>query len=199
MQYNSSCTMMYLAMDGLVRDKFPDKSVRKAIKAEYKAIIGRAKDIGAKNKLLSSYLMAAYFIAMCRCSGLSPEEGGRAMDDGLRRSKLFKVMMGSAQDYFSPKRIAGRQEWSRQTYERKYENDWVVDILVDGPDYDMGFDYRECGVVKLCRDEGCPELAQYLCRLDFTIMEIMGIGLKRTMTLAEGGEKCDFRLTKPRS
>lgn len=31
-------------------------------------------------------------------------------------------------------------------------------------EYELGYDYTECGVVKLCRDEGCPELAAYLCK-----------------------------------
>ncbi|MCD8314625.1 MAG: L-2-amino-thiazoline-4-carboxylic acid hydrolase [Firmicutes bacterium] len=43
---------------------------------------------------------------------------------------------------------------------------------------------------------GCPELAKYLCQLDFVLADIMGMKLERTMTLAEGDPKCDFRYSK---
>ena len=45
----------------------------KAIKQEYRAILTRAKDIG-KSRLMSSYCMGAYFIALNRNTTLSPEE-----------------------------------------------------------------------------------------------------------------------------
>lgn len=41
-------------------------------------------------------------------------------------------------------------------------------------------------VCMLCQDEGCPELAAYLCKLDFVLADMMGMELKRTMTIAEG-------------
>ena len=57
----------------------------------------------------------------------------------------------------------------------------------------MGYDYTECGVCKLCKDEGVPHLAKYMCSLDYLLVDIVGIGLDRTTTIAEGGNKCDFR------
>jgi hypothetical protein len=35
-----------------------------------------------------------------------------------------------------------------------------------------------------------------MCAIDKTVSEMMGWGLSRTMTLAEGFEKCDFRFKK---
>ncbi len=63
-------------------------------------------------------------------------------------------------------------------------------------EYDLGYDYYECGVCKICQDEGCPELAKYMCRLDFVIADIMGMKLVRTKTLAEGADLCDFRYSR---
>lgn len=60
-------------------------------------------------------------------------------------------------------------------------------------------DYLECGICKLCQREGCPELAQCLCRLDFLFVKVMGLELERTTTLAEGGMRCDFRFRCPRN
>ena len=59
--------------------------------------------------------------------------------------------------------MPARLKWSKESHKRKYENDWVVDILPGNESYDLGYDYHECGICKLCQDEGCPDLAAYLC------------------------------------
>ena len=87
-------------------------------------------------------------------------------------------------------------KWSEESHKRKYENDWVVDILPGNDEYDLGYDYLECGIGQLCTDEGCPELAQYLCRMDFVLADIMNMKLVRTGTIAEGAKYCDFRYSR---
>ena len=196
MKYDMTFQMFGIVLNGIVKKQLKNKQVMQNVKKEYKAIVQRASDIGSKNNLIGSYALAAYFIAMNRSNDLTPEENCDIMENGLRNSKLFKTLMGSGNAYFSEKKMAFRRQWSKETYKRKYKNDWVVDFLEKTDDYEFGFDYRECGVCKLCRDEGCFELAKYLCRLDFMIVDIMGIHLDRTMTLAEGGEKCDFRFSR---
>ena len=84
-------------------------------------------------------------------------------------------------------------KWAEESHKVKGENNWVVDVLPRCKDFDLGYDYRECGICKICRDEGCFELAKYLCRLDYVIADMMGVKLVRTQTLAEGGDFCDFR------
>lgn len=196
MKYDMTFKMFGTILNGIVKKQLNDKTAMQKLKKEYKEIVLRADDIGSKNNLIGSYVLAAYFIALNRSDDLTPEQNCDIMENGLRNSKLFKMFMGSGDAYFSEKKMEFRRQWSKETYKRKYKNDWVVDFLEKTDDYEFGFDYRECGVCKLCRDEGCPELAKYLCRLDFMIVDIMGIHLKRTMTLAEGGEKCDFRFSR---
>ena len=162
---------------------------------EYKKITFHAKDIGASN-MLSAYIMAIYFIALNRSTGLSPEENYEIFKDGLYESKLFHKALGNADSYLSQKKLPERLKWSEESHKRKYENDWVVDVLPGNGEYDLGYDYHECGVCKICRDEGCPELAQQLCKLDYVVADIMGINLTRTKTIAEGGDFCDFRYSK---
>ena len=187
---------MGLALNGIVKDGVPDAAKRKEIRKGYKEIMDRASDIGSSNILLSSYGLAAYFISMNKVTGFTPEKNCEILERGMRKSKLIKAMMGDAKGYFDEKRMVKRREWSKETHQRKYKNDWVVDILEKTDDYEFGMDYTECGVVKLCRDEGCPELAKYMCSLDFMLAEIMGLHLDRTMTLAEGAPKCDFRYSR---
>lgn len=92
--------------------------------------------------------------------------------------------------------IIEKQKWAESTKERHYENDWVVELLPGNDEYDLGYDYLECGICKLCQAEGCPQFAKYLCRLDYMFAETMGLRLERTSTLAEGGNKCDFRFSR---
>ena len=196
MKSNVMIKGMGLALNSIVKKVIPNKDVLRSIKKEYQTIMDRAEDIGASNRLLSSYGLAAYFIAMNRKDELSPEENCRILDEGMRSSKLIKAVMGNSKSYFSEKSMESRRQWSKETHEKHYANDWVVDVLEKTDDYEFGFDYTECGVCKLCRDEGCPELAKYLCSLDFMLVEVIGIGLKRTTTLAEGGDRCDFRFSR---
>lgn len=166
----------------------------RAIKREYRAVLERAEDIG-KSRLMSSYCMGAYFIALNRMTQLSPEECFELYKDGLYGNKLFHKAVGDVDSYLDEKKMAGRKEWSRQSHLKKYRNDWVVDIIEGGPqdDFVLGYDYHTCGICNLCRDEGCFELAKYLCRMDYVLADMMGMKLTRTQTIAEGGKYCDFR------
>ena len=180
----------------LKRRGFPKNTSRKIAK-EHKIILDRAKDIG-KSNLLSSYIMGSYFIALNRSTSRSDEENYEIFRDGLCASKLFHKIMGDADCYLDPKRIPARRQWSEDSHKRKYENNWVVDILPGNDEYDRGYDYHACGISKLCQDEGCPELAAYLCRMDYVLADIMNMNLVRTGTIAVGASCCDFRYSKPR-
>lgn len=171
------------------------KKTAKRISKEHKEIIKRAKDIG-NSKLLSSYIMGSYFIAMNRSTEKSAEENYEIFRDGLSASKMFRKVIGDADSYLDPKKMPGRLQWSADSHKHIYENDWVVDILPANGEYDLGYDYHECGICKLCQDESCPELAAYLCRMDYVLADIMNMKLVRTKTIAEGDPYCDFRYSR---
>lgn len=185
--YGSSCKKQ-------LKQRF-SAQMYKEVKFEYRKVIRNAKDIG-KSRLLSAYCMGAYFIALNRITGLTPEENYALFKDGLYANVIFRKAMGTADKYLDRKKLPGRLKWSEESHKRKYENDWVVDILDKSETFELGYDYLECGVCKLCQDEGCPELAKYLCRFDFVLADIMGMKLERTMTIAEGKPKCDFRYSR---
>lgn len=178
-----------------LKNRFPGRNMPRAIQAEYKHIVLRAKDIG-NSRLLSAYMMAAYFIALCRNTGLTPEENYQIFEAGLYDSRLLRKALGDADSYLDVKKMPGRKVWEKVSHERRYENDWVVDVLEKTENYELGYNYYECGVCKLCKDEGCFELARYLCRLDFVMADIMNMKLERTGTIAEGADFCDFRYSR---
>ena len=169
--------------------------IKAILDIHYGYLRGIAKEIG-KSRLLSSYIMTSYFIAMNRSTGKSAEENYILFRDGLCASKLFHKVIGDVEQYLDPKKMPGRLQWSADSHKRKYENDWVVDILPGTETYDLGYDYHVCGACKLCQDEGCPELAAYICRMDYVLAEIMHMKLVRTGTIAEGAPYCDFRYSR---
>lgn len=69
-------------------------------------------------------------------------------------------------------------------------------IKGDKRTFDYGLDYLECAGCTFLTQQGAPELAPLLCGLDKASSEILGWGLTRTMTLAKGYKKCDFRFKK---
>lgn len=178
----------------LKKRSFPRSMADKIIN-EYDKVAARAKDIG-KSRLISGYTMGIYFIAMNRSTGKSPEENFEIFRDALCASKLFRKAVGNAESYLDDRKMQGRLKWSEESHKRIYENDWVLDILPGNGEYDLGYDYHECGVCKLYRDEGCTELAHYMCLMDFVLADIMGMKLVRTGTIADGADICDFRYSR---
>jgi hypothetical protein len=86
---------------------------------------------------------------------------------------------------------------ARRSQARRYPGDWVFErIDGDGETFDFGIDYTECGIVKYLHAQGADELCPYGCDLDYVMFEAVGIGLRRTKTLAWGCDRCDFRLSK---
>lgn len=77
---------------------------------------------------------------------------------------------------------------------KKYEEDWVFDYIDGrGQDFEFGIDYRECGICKFYEKYGFEKYAHYLCLIDYPMLSVFGISLKRTKTIANGAELCDFR------
>ena len=66
----------------------------------------------------------------------------------------------------------------------------------DGQDFDYGIYYIECASCKFLNEQDAPELAPYVCAVDKVASEMLGWGLRQTMTLAESCERCDFRFKK---
>jgi hypothetical protein len=58
--------------------------------------------------------------------------------------------------------------------------------------------YLECATYNILKEQGAHELGQYLCAADKLYSDTFGWELMRTMTLAEGYEKCDFHFKRGR-
>jgi hypothetical protein len=89
------------------------------------------------------------------------------------------------------------QKRAAESRARRHPGDYVYRFVPgDGETFDYGVDYVECTGVKFLREQGAAELASYVCAADILYSKALGWGLKRTTTLAQGGERCDFRFRR---
>ncbi|MGC9360194.1 MAG: L-2-amino-thiazoline-4-carboxylic acid hydrolase [Anaerolineae bacterium] len=59
---------------------------------------------------------------------------------------------------------------------------------------DLAIDYLQCPINSLLRDHGAGELAPYFCQTDYATFGALGLGFRRTGTLAWDCSHCDFRM-----
>ncbi|MCC5812685.1 MAG: L-2-amino-thiazoline-4-carboxylic acid hydrolase [Ectothiorhodospiraceae bacterium] len=75
--------------------------------------------------------------------------------------------------------------------------DFEVEYLAgNSAEYDFGVNYLGCGNIEFVKKHGGEEFAPYICLSDIALSDAMGWGLKRTQTLADGRNYCDFRFKK---
>ena len=171
---------------------------------EYCDLIPQIPYIGDKDPLLDVFFFPASrhlgIFKAFREHGKTVEEVGRLVYEigeaeinaipGLAR-RAIGIMWFSR--WFKG-RLQKRVALSR---ERKYPAGYSVAFVQgDGIEFDYEFDYIECAVLNFYRQQGAAELVRYLCAIDKIASELLGWGLHRTMTLADGGSRCDFQFKK---
>jgi hypothetical protein len=161
---------------------------------------------GDENRNTSSLYGAAAMLAMYRslqARGASVEEAARLIYLGT--ASFFGSVPTRWLLRWQGRRMAGRKHQDQLRHaaaisqERRHLDDWVFEVVDgDGRDFVSGVDYTECGIVKYLVREGAPELAPYLCWIDYPSFAAMHLRLDRTETIAQGGQRCDFRLSRGR-
>ena len=170
---------------------------------EYEALIPQIPFIGHRSPFLIFLLPTSRYLAIYRVlrrMGLTVEEAGQVIYQ-MNESELntIPILLRRLIGYlwFSPLFVRRFRKRAKESQERKYPGGYVLTFIKgDGLTFDYGFDYTECAGCKFLNQQGAPELAPFLCALDKASSEILYWGLTRTMTLAKGREKCDFRFKK---
>ena len=159
---------------------------------------------GDENRLSKALYITAAMLAMYRslqARGASVEEAARLIYLGtasfFNSVPMRWLMRWQGRRFLGRKRMEQRRRAAARSQEHRYPDDWVFELVDgDGQDFECGVDYTECGVVKYLDREGAPELAQYLCWIDYPSFAAMRLRLDRTETLAQGGQRCDFRMSR---
>lgn len=159
---------------------------------------------GGENPNTRSLYWTAAWLAMYRslqARGASVEDVARlfyvATASYFGSFPMRWLMRWQGRGHFGRRRMDKRRRVARMSQQRRYPEDWVFEVVDgDGQEFEFGVDYSECGVVKYLAREGAPELAPYLCWIDYPMTAAMGVRLDRTETLAQGGKRCDFRFSR---
>ena len=175
----------------------------KASRQKYRDLIPQIPYIGESPLVNMFYLPASRHLGTYKAfqeRGKTVEEVGQLVYE--IGGAEFKAIPGFVRRaigilWFSRWFTANLKKRAALSDKRKYPGGYVVAYIQgDGKEFDFEFDYLECAVHNFFRQQDAAELVPYLCAIDKTASESLGWGLRRTMTLADGGEKCDFCFKK---
>ncbi len=173
---------------------------------EFEILISELPYIGGKkNPWTKVLIQCAGFLAVykvLKAHGKTVEEAGRIAYELVEAQllsypKLLRRLIG----WWSFTRYALNKlrKQSATSQKRLYPGDWVLCFVQgDGKEFDYGMDITECAISKFFHAQGADELTPFACLTDFATSKALGWGLVRTMTIAEGAEKCDFRFKRGR-
>ncbi len=161
--------------------------------------IGGDKHPGTKWMLLSGHWIA--FLRPMRENGYSTESAAQMMYDlymGHLDTLPKEKMAKRGQYMFTQEYMDIMKNWTQKSKDQRV--DWAADFVPgDGNSFDWGIDYHYCPCLDYFKTQGAAEIAPYFCLVDFPEHKLMGTGLVRTKTLAQGDEICNFRYKKDRA
>ena len=172
-------------------------------RSEYETIIPQIPFIGHRSHFLAFLIPETRALAIYKVlqrKGLTFEEAGHFSYQMCKaeiesRPTFLRHIIHYL--WFSPLFKWQSRKLAKESQKRTYPGSYVFAFIEgDKRTFDYGFDYLECGACKFLSQQGAPELAPLLCAVDIVGSEIYGWGLTRTMTIADGHNKCDFRYKK---
>ena len=170
---------------------------------EYEALVPRIPFIGRNSPLLVFFLPTPRYLAVYRTlqrqGATIADAGYLAFEIGLEQLKAIpSIALRTCGYIWFSQRFRNRiARGATVTHQRRYAGNYVMNYVdCNGQEFDYGVDYIECATCKFPEAEGALELAPYICAVDEPASELLGWGLTRTKTLAEGADKCDFRFKK---
>jgi hypothetical protein len=199
---NNGARQYLAASDG---EKLAHAVTREAA-SRFSSLLPRLPDVGGEQNIDIPYLpIAAWYLAYYRpmqAHGKTAADVGRMIYD-LYETDLSGYPKAQAlaegARWFTRPALEKMQRWAAWTQKRQYPANWVATFIPgDGRDFDFGYDYRQCAIVKYLQSQRASELAPYVCLNDFLKSQAFGTGLRRSKTLAQGDALCNFRYKKGR-
>lgn len=194
-------------MNETVVDRYGEKTaqqIQDSVRAEFETLIPEIPFIkGMQAKMLNLFLrITAQELAVYKAFSKlekSPEEAWQLCHQALRlrtaaipkwkrwiqKKLMFSKLVRAV--------VASRAKRQQVLHSGGFEIEYLDS---EGEDFDIGVNYRQCGNYRFVMGHGGEEFAPYICMSDIALSDAMGWGLKRTQTLADGCDHCDFRMKK---
>lgn len=174
-------------------------------RGEYDKLIALLPDIGGEAHPGFKWLtLAALWVAFLRplnALAHGVEETARVFYDAFvaeLEKRPREELIRQGEWLFTQQYADMMQIWSAHT-KTQSTGDWVVDFVPEQADrFDHGLDFHYCPCLEFFKSQGAESLAPFFCLLDFPENRLMESGLKRTKTLAQGDDHCDFRYKRGR-
>ncbi len=182
------------------RGRTSARAIMRETRERFDALLPDVGNVGGRRNRLTPFLLwSAWFLALwevMRRRGASTDEVGSIIIEAVPRqlaqyARPLLRWLGRWRMGLTASRL---REASERSLERRYAADWVSRFVPgDGEEFAFGIDYVECGICKLYQQKGASELVPWVCWLDYPLSDALGLGLKRTKTLGQGADRCDFR------
>ncbi|MFX1393512.1 MAG: L-2-amino-thiazoline-4-carboxylic acid hydrolase [Promethearchaeota archaeon] len=177
------------------------------IREEYEDILTKMTDIGGRRNFFISILTEK--VSLLAIFRTLEKEGYTYLEIGEFNNKFTEIETKNAVEraekrginlldlYFGDAFINSLKTHCDNSQKRKYPDNWVMEF-VDGTnqDFDFGFNVSECGILKAYKKLGAEKYAPFACLIDFAQANVMGFGLSRNQSLANGALGCDHRYTR---
>lgn len=193
-QFNGFCERVSVLIEEKYGEKFK-KEIMAEIREKYESIYEEMPYIGGDENSLTSDLIGAaenlaFYLVLKRHNKPLKEIGELAYK---AQEKEFndhpELVPPMTNTEFIPY-IKYATEVSR---EKRFPGDWVYEFVEGNDEFDFGTYFTECAIQKLYHKYDADEFTPYLCAMDILMSDCGNLGLHRTETLAEGGDRCDFQ------
>ena len=150
--------------------------------------VGGDENPFTRHIIRSSTSLALYLVMKSR--GVPAEATGKIIYDAVVNA-VKRLAPGTPPDEAM---LNQRKAEAIKSQKRRFPGDWVWTFIDGaGQDFEYGYDFTECGVMKFYITHHAAEFLPFFCYLDFVTFRTPGWSFARTMTLSQGYEKCDFR------
>lgn len=183
-----------------LKQVYPDldeKNFKKNVKREFKGMLLRTPDVGG-SFLESNLYVAAFVFSFYKAdkSKITPEIVNTMVDSVFESQLLVKLHKFKRCTLFDEKVQNEKMLKSKESQHSKYELDWKFEYIKGKDEFFNTF--TECGICKLGLKENCFQFVPCLCNMDERHYRLEGGELRRTKTLADGKDCCDFHVTRIR-
>ena len=176
-------------------ESFTDEVLADAIE-QYEELIPDIHYIGGAANSMTRHLVRSttslVLYKVMKARGKTAEETGKIIYHAV--VEVVKQLPPNSAEELSREFIAEKKRAAQKSQERYYRWDWVWEFVEgNGVEFDYGYDFLECGTHKLYHAHDADEFLPFYCYLDFVTYRTTGWSFARTMTLAEGHDRCNFR------